>query len=455
MEESTSIFKFHSKQELAENFSLEELLNFALQRNLQEWFAENFYASEARKVAAAINNELNRSEFKLLICKLFDLPIENLSADELEEISLITAKKQRRELFMKKLPGDDRKLAFVETQSELFNALQDDAQRIFLYGGEFRIPLNRRGINYIGCENAVIDFDEEFDIDLDASEIVLENLQVYLRHPINLQAAQSKNIKVLDGSKITLGERPTLKEIFDILRGRGAFESPETFKARAEDVKGVAVGVVLLEDKNYNFDAAQFNFKPRWDFEYISVLKDFASGKIFSVKLQPHDAQNLYGNERKLQIFADFTYRGGKLTILKLYFDTKTLGRIEIEITLREENFTLISSGVGLGYGLDIINDYVADTSYAEATTTIENKHGMHALPCALFVQKASLLKSKITIKANGRAVDGKSILMLMSMGLVKGTEITIYAVGSSAKEDVKTLIEFVNDRCHCPCCWD
>ena len=358
MEESTSIFKFHSKQELAENFSLEELLNFALQRNLQEWFAENFYASEARKVAAAINNELNRSEFKLLICKLFDLPIENLSADELEEISLITAKKQRRELFMNKLPGDDRKLAFVETQSELFNALQDDAQRIFLYGGEFRIPLNRRGINYIGCENAVIDFDEEFDIDLDASEIVLENLQVYIRHPINLQAAQSKNIKILDGSKITLGERPTLKEIFDILRGRGAFESPETFKARAEDVKGVAVGVALLEDKNYNFDAAQFNFKPRWDFEYISILKDFASGKIFSVKLQPHDAETLYINERKLQIFADFIYRDGRLTILKLYFDTKTLGRIEIEITLREENFALISSGVGLGYGLEIITDY-------------------------------------------------------------------------------------------------
>ena len=272
---------------------------------------------------------------------------------------------------------------------------------------------------------------------------------------VGKKLAQSKNIKVLDGSKITLGERPTLKEIFDILRGRGAFESPETFKARAEDVKGVAVGVVLLEDKNYNFDAAQFQFKPRWDFEYISILKDFASGKIFSVKLQPHDAETLYINERKLQIFADFTYRSGKLTILKLYFDTKTLGRIEIEVTLRGEKVSIESSGGGLGYGLDIINDYVSDTSYAEETTTIENKHGMHARPCALFVQKASSLKSKIMVKANGRAVDGKSILMLISMGLVKGTEITIYAVGSSAKEDVKTLIEFVNDRCHCPCCWD
>ncbi|MBR0102525.1 MAG: HPr family phosphocarrier protein [Selenomonadaceae bacterium] len=112
-----------------------------------------------------------------------------------------------------------------------------------------------------------------------------------------------------------------------------------------------------------------------------------------------------------------------------------------------------MSSG-GRGYGLDIINDYVADTYYAEATTTIQNKFGMHARPCSLFVQKASSLKSRIYIKAKGRMVDGKSILMLMSMGLAKGTEITIGAVGANAEEDVKTLIEFVDDRCHCGCCW-
>ncbi|MBR4904903.1 MAG: hypothetical protein IKZ53_09560 [Selenomonadaceae bacterium] len=366
MEESKSLFKFYSKQELADNFSLDELLNFARQRNLQEWFAENFYASEARKVAAAINNELNDSEFKLLICKLFDLPIETLSADELEEISLIVAKKQRRELFMKKLPGDDRKIDFVETQGELVKALKNEAQLIYLYGGEFRIPLNRRGVTYVGCENAVIDFDEEFDIDLDASEIVLENLQVYLRHAINLQASKSKNIKILDGSKKALTQNVSLKEIFHILRGRKAFESPENFKLRTEDIKGAAVGETLLENKDYEYEAAQFTFNPHWNFEYISILKDFAGDKDFSIKILPHDAEALYINERKLQIFADFTYRNGKLTILKLYFSTKTLGIITIEINLREEKITSASSGFGCGYGLEII------TAYEENATSKE-----------------------------------------------------------------------------------
>lgn len=357
-EGSKLLFDYHSKRDVAENFSLDELLNFTRQKNLQEWFAENFYSSEARKVAAAVNSHSTDAELKLLLCKLFDLPIENLSPSELEEISATVNKNHKRELFMKKLPGDDRKVELVETQGELFHALKNGAQLIYLYGGEFRIPLNRRGITYVGCENAVIDFDEESDVDLDKCEITLENVQVYLHHPIKFTAANSKNVKLIDGSRKILTNVP-LKDIFSILRGRRAFELPADFKRRADNVQGVAVGVALLDDKDFNFAAPQFNFQLHWDFEYIAVLKDFATGKKFSVKLLPKDAEKLYTNERKLQIFADFTSLDGKLTILKLYFDTKTLGRIEIIITLRGENITSASSSMfGAGYGLEIITAY-------------------------------------------------------------------------------------------------
>ncbi len=366
-----SLFDFYSKREATENFSLDELLNFAKQRNLQEWLAENFYANEARKLAAALKNDSSDAELKLLICKIFDLPIENLSEQELQEISSVVEKNHRRELYMKKIPGDDRKYAFAETQGELVKALRDEAQVIYLCGGEFRIPLHKRGITYIGCENAVVDLDSEEDVNLDELEIILEDLQVFIHNPITLHDDKSKNIKILDGSKKVLGERPTLKEILDILRGRKIFESPEEFKNRAENLRMAAVGKVLLEEKDYNFDTAQFKIQPHWDFEYISVLKDFAADKNFSATIRPNDAEALYGNERKLQIFADFTYRGGKLTILNLYFATKTLGKIMIETFLRGKNFSAENSEensaedfigsscmFGLGYGLDIIADY-------------------------------------------------------------------------------------------------
>lgn len=82
-----------------------------------------------------------------------------------------------------------------------------------------------------------------------------------------------------------------------------------------------------------------------------------------------------------------------------------------------------------------------------EATTTIENKTGIHARPASLFVQTASKFKSKVQIKAKGKTVDAKSILMIMSMGLVKGTEITLSADGPDEAEAVQTLKELVDNK--------
>ena len=83
----------------------------------------------------------------------------------------------------------------------------------------------------------------------------------------------------------------------------------------------------------------------------------------------------------------------------------------------------------------------------ASAKTTIENKTGIHARPASVFVQTASKFKSKVWIKAKGKRVDAKSILMIMSMGLTKGTEITIAADGPDEYEAVKTLKSLVDSR--------
>ena len=82
-----------------------------------------------------------------------------------------------------------------------------------------------------------------------------------------------------------------------------------------------------------------------------------------------------------------------------------------------------------------------------EATTTIANKTGIHARPASVFVQTASKFKSKVQIKAKGKTVDAKSILMIMSMGLVKGTEITISADGPDEADAVQALKKLVDDK--------
>lgn len=146
------------------------------------------------------------------------------------------------------------------------------------------------------------------------------------------------------------------------MQGRSPFESTNNFKRRAEDIRGVAIGNILLEDKNYFYDEEIFKFQPQWNFEYISLLKNFVRGKEFFINLSPENAELLYTNERKQQIFADLTYIDGNLTILNLYLETVTLGRIEIKNSLTPRlKSDRISSGSGtggLGYGLNIITAY-------------------------------------------------------------------------------------------------
>ncbi len=82
-----------------------------------------------------------------------------------------------------------------------------------------------------------------------------------------------------------------------------------------------------------------------------------------------------------------------------------------------------------------------------EVTVVIDNKTGIHARPASLFVQTAAGYKSKIQLEAKGKTVDAKSILMLMSLGLVQGTEVKIIADGEDEADAVKALKELIESR--------
>ena len=89
----------------------------------------------------------------------------------------------------------------------------------------------------------------------------------------------------------------------------------------------------------------------------------------------------------------------------------------------------------------------IGEIQMTQETITIENKTGIHARPASIFVQTATKFKSKVQIQAKGKTVDAKSILMIMSMGLVKGTEITIVADGPDEAEAVKALKDLVASK--------
>ncbi|OKL37283.1 phosphocarrier protein HPr [Domibacillus mangrovi] len=70
---------------------------------------------------------------------------------------------------------------------------------------------------------------------------------------------------------------------------------------------------------------------------------------------------------------------------------------------------------------------------------------GIHARPATLLVQTASQFSSDINLEYNGKTVNLKSIMGVMSLGIGKGAEIVISANGSdetAAFESIETLLK-------------
>jgi len=79
-----------------------------------------------------------------------------------------------------------------------------------------------------------------------------------------------------------------------------------------------------------------------------------------------------------------------------------------------------------------------------EKIVTVKNGHGLHARPAALFVKEATGFESEIKISFNGKEVNAKSILNVLSLGVDQGAEVRLNAEGAdsfAALEHLETLL--------------
>lgn len=80
-----------------------------------------------------------------------------------------------------------------------------------------------------------------------------------------------------------------------------------------------------------------------------------------------------------------------------------------------------------------------------EKILTIKNEKGMHIRPAGEFVKMASRFKSKVEIEYKNKRVNGKSVMILMSLGMTKGSQIKLIVTGEDEAEAIKALSEFVD----------
>ena len=79
-----------------------------------------------------------------------------------------------------------------------------------------------------------------------------------------------------------------------------------------------------------------------------------------------------------------------------------------------------------------------------EKQVVVQNKAGLHARPATFFIQKANEFKSTIWVEKDERRVNAKSLLGVLSLGVVGGTTIKIFADGADETAAVDGLVELV-----------
>ena len=79
-------------------------------------------------------------------------------------------------------------------------------------------------------------------------------------------------------------------------------------------------------------------------------------------------------------------------------------------------------------------------------TVTIRNSIGLHARPATFFIRKANDFKSSVWVEKDERRVNAKSLLGVLSMGIAKGTSVTILADGPDEEAAVKALDDLIQN---------
>ncbi|MGN8645355.1 phosphocarrier protein HPr [Gracilibacillus sp. HCP3S3_G5_1] len=82
-----------------------------------------------------------------------------------------------------------------------------------------------------------------------------------------------------------------------------------------------------------------------------------------------------------------------------------------------------------------------------EKTVTITDETGVHARPATVLVNKAGSFASDMSLEYNGKSINLKSIMGVMSLGIPQGAEIKIVADGSDEQEALDAVVDVIKSE--------
>lgn len=82
-----------------------------------------------------------------------------------------------------------------------------------------------------------------------------------------------------------------------------------------------------------------------------------------------------------------------------------------------------------------------------ELKVTVIDPVGLHARPATVAVNAASKFKSDVKVDFNGKSVNMKSIMGVMSLGIPTQSEITITVEGEDEETAIQTIEEILKSQ--------
>ena len=404
---------------LRDNFDIEAIIGYAFDGKLVKWLRDRYYDEEADEIEALSEDD---PELEDKLYEIFDVE-PPLSEEEI-------AWRNERIARLKEYTEDEEILANVDSvafdQEDLSDCLDADLDTIYLCGGRFLIPLKVEDKTYIGIGDAVAEIRSTTPIDFEALNIHFKDIRFN-------SAYQKIAIQVDDGEPVeSLFSRGMAAEnAKDYAGARNCFERAAV-KGHMDSMRHLAniyaegKGMKPNLEKAFKWLLKLAEHKDKPSMNKVAAMFEKGQG----VKKDIEKALYWYRESAKINVVEQPAAPAAAPALA-----APAPKPVEEVKPVEEPKAPTVHH-----------NDIIVDGYSARVTTKVINKTGVHSHPAYNFVQTAAKFKSKIQILAKGRKCDGKSILMVMSLGLAYDTEMTIVADGPDAEDAVRTLRDLVDD---------
>lgn len=160
-------------EELRENFSLSKVLEYIKNGKLVIWLMDRYCNAEADAVESLNIDDENAAE---KICEIFKIPYDDSMVSDLKQAE----ERKKRIAILRQYTDDEKYIDKIDSvafeQNELCDLLDDNADKIYLCGDRFSIPLSKSGVTYIGINRPIVLIDSQVIVNWNEKQILLENV---------------------------------------------------------------------------------------------------------------------------------------------------------------------------------------------------------------------------------------------------------------------------------------